>query len=127
MEDETNHDTPMKNYETILELEYEIAITSLERLTALPNNGGEEMLSSSCLDPCGFNLVMGERYSLGGLQRATFQTFMKCKGRDLVWEKGSPHERSTKGNERRRHPKLVEWMWMESKKLVSYLQIYDTG
>ena len=27
----------------------------------------------------------------------------------------------------RRHPQLVEWMWMESKKLESYLQIYDIG
>ena len=27
----------------------------------------------------------------------------------------------------RRHPQVVEWMWLESKKLVGYLQIYDTG
>ena len=93
----------------------------------MSNNYGEEMLSSSHLDPCGFNIVMGERSSLGGLQRASFQTFKKCKGRDLVWEKGSPHERSTKGKERRRHPQVIEWMWLMRKELGSYLQIYDIG
>ena len=77
LEDETNHDTPMKNYATILKLEYEIATTSLERLKTLRNNGGEEILSSLHLDPYGLNIVMSERSSQGGIQRAAFQTSMK--------------------------------------------------
>ena len=96
-EDGTNHDTPLKTHETILKLEYETAIASLEGLTPLSNYDGEDMLPSSHFDPYGFNIVMGERSSLGGLQRYASQTFMGCKGRDLVWENGSPHERSKKG------------------------------
>ena len=126
MEDEINHDTPMKNYITILKMDYEATTTSLERLTVLSNNGGEEMLSSSPLDPYGFNMVMDERSSLGDLQRVAFQNSMKCKERDLVWEDGSHHGRITKRNNGRRHPQLIEWMWMRRKRLVSHLQIYDT-
>ena len=65
------------------------------------------MLPSSHLDPCGFNIVMGERSSLRGLQRVAFQTFMKCKERDLVWKDGSPHERSSKGKRRKIHPQMI--------------------
>ena len=38
---------------------------------------------------------MGERYFLRGLQGATFQSSMKCKGEGMAWENGDPHERET--------------------------------
>ena len=60
------------------------------------------------------------------LGKLTFQNPTKCKDKNVIWEDGSPHGRSTKMENGRRHLKMVEWMWMESKKLVSYLQIYDT-
>ena len=61
------------------------------------------------------------------LEEISFQNPMKCIDRNLIWEDGSPHGRSTKMKDGRRHPQVVEWMWMERKRLVSYLKIYDTG
>ena len=61
------------------------------------------------------------------LEKVAFQNPMKCKDRDLVWEDGSPHGRSTKMKRRRNHPQVIEWMWLMSKELGGYLQIYDTG
>ena len=61
------------------------------------------------------------------LEKIAFQYPMKCKDRNLIWEDGSPHGRSTNMDHGRIYQKSVEWMWMESKNLVSYLQIYDTG
>ena len=58
------------------------------------------------------------------LRKIAFQNTMKY--RNLIWDDDSPHGRSTKLEDRRRHPQLVQWIWMESKKLVSYLHIYDT-
>ena len=55
------------------------------------------------------------------LEEIAFQDPMKCK--NLIWDDGSPHGRSTKMKGGRRHPQFVEWMWMVIKKLVSYLQI----
>ena len=60
------------------------------------------------------------------LEKIAFQNPMKCKDRDLVWENGSPHRRSTKMKRRRKNPQGVEWMWLMSKELGGYLQIYDT-
>ena len=68
------------------------------------------------LGPYGIKLV---------LEKIAFQNPMKCKGRNLVLEDGNPHRRSTKMEDGRRHPQLGEWMRMESKNMVSYLQIYD--
>ena len=59
------------------------------------------------------------------LEMIAFQNPMKC--RSLIWDDGSPHGRITKMKGGRIHPQLTEWMWMGSKKMVIYLQIYDTG
>ena len=59
------------------------------------------------------------------LRKIAFQGPMKCK--KFIWDDGSSHGGSTKMKSGRRHPQLVEWMWMGSKERVSYLQIYDTG
>ena len=118
LEDETNYDTPLRIHETILKLECETAIAPLEGLIALSNYDEEEMIPSSYLDP---HTVMGERYPLGELQGASFQTLMKCKEQKLVWEDGSPHGRSTKGRRRRRYPQGVEWVWMRRKRLIFHL------
>ena len=53
------------------------------------------------------------------LGKISFQDPMKC--RNLIWDDGSPHGRSTKMKDERRHPQLIEWIWMMTKKLVSYL------
>ena len=86
-----------------------------------------ETLFPTYLDPYGFNLVIGKGYSLVYLQEIAFQHPMKCKGRNLIWEGGSLHWRSTKMEHGQRHPHLDEWVWMVSKRLVSHLHIYDTG
>ena len=78
------------------------------------------MLPSSHLDPYEFNIVMDERSSLRGLQGAAFQYSMKCEERNLVWKDGSPHGMSTKMKRRRRHPKVMEWMWLIRKELGGY-------
>ena len=119
-EDETNHETPLIIHETILKLEYEIAIASLEGLTTLSNYDGGDMLPSSHLDPYGFNIVMGEISSLKGLQGATFQSSMKCKERVLVLKDGNPHGRSTKMRRRRRQ-QAIKWIWLVRKELGGYL------
>ena len=67
------------------------------------------------LDPHRVKLILG---------KIAFQDPMRC--RNLIWDDGSPHGRSTKMNDGRRHPQLVEWMWMERKNMERYLQIYDT-
>ena len=61
----------------------------------LLNMGGEEILPPSHFSPHGSNIFMGERSSLEGLQGAAFQNSMKCKGEDMAWENGDPHERKT--------------------------------
>ena len=96
LEDEVNHDTSMENHEAICEPEEETAATSLEEPVALLNRGAEETSPPSHLDPHRSNMVMGGRSFLRGLQGDAFQTLMKCKKQELVWEKGSPHGRSTK-------------------------------
>ena len=68
------------------------------------------------LDPHRVKLILG---------KIAFQGPMRC--RNMIWDDGSPHGRSTNMKGGRRHPQLVEWMWMVSKEQVSYLQIYDTG
>ena len=68
------------------------------------------------LDPHRVKLILG---------KIAFQDPMKCS--NLNWDDGSSHGKSTKMKDGMRHPQLVEWMWMESKKPVSYLQLYDTG
>ena len=91
----------MENHETLCEPKEEIDATPLEKLAALLNMGGEETSPPSHLDPHRSNIVIGERPFLRGLQGAAFQTLMECKEKDLVWEDGSPHERSTKMMEKR--------------------------
>ena len=59
------------------------------------------------------------------LEKFIIQIPTKCKIRNLIWEDGSPHGRSTRMR-RRRHPQVIEWMGMMSKELGGYLQIYDT-
>ena len=61
------------------------------------------------------------------LEKLTCQSPMKCKGKNLIWEDGSPHGRSTRMKRRRRHPQVIGWMWLMSKELGGYWQIYDTG
>ena len=68
-------------------------------------------------DPYGIKLI---------LEKIAFQHPVKCKSRNMIWDDGSLHGRSTKMEDGRRHPQWVELMWMESKKMVRYLQIYDT-
>ena len=46
------------------------------------------------------------------LEKLTFQNPIKCKDRNLIWEDGSPHGRSTKMENGRRHAKMFEWMWI---------------
>ena len=87
----------------------------------------EETLLLAYLDPYGFKMVTGVGASLGDLQEVAFQHPMKCKGKNLIWENGSLHWRSTKMEHGGRHPHLDEWVWMVSKRLVSNLHIYDTG
>ena len=79
------------------------------------------------LDPFGFKRIIDERYSLGDLQGVTSQLPMRCKEKDLLWEIGNLHWEDTKGEHDLRHPHLDQWGWMESKRLVSHLQIYDIG
>ena len=52
---------------------------------------------------------------------------MACRGEELVVEDYSPHGEHAKVKNGRRHPSVDKWMWIERKKLESYLQIYDTG
>ena len=73
LEDETNHDTSVKNNETNFEPEDETAATLWEELTALLNIYGKERLTPSYLDHHGFNTFMGEMSPLGGLQGVAFQ------------------------------------------------------
>ena len=47
------------------------------------------------------------------LENIAIQDPMKC--RNLIWDDGSPRGRSTRRNNGRSHPQLVEWMWMVSK------------
>ena len=89
LEDEVNHDTSMENHETNCEPKEEKTITSLKGLAALLNMGGEETSPPSHLDPHRSNIVMGKRPFLRGLQGAAFQTLMKCKKQELVWEDGA--------------------------------------
>ena len=67
------------------------------------------------LDPHRAKLILG---------KIAFQDPMKCN--NMILDDGIPHGRSTKMKDGRRHTQLVDWMWMVSKNLVSYLQIYDT-
>ena len=126
-QDETQHDTPMKNNEKNFEPKIETTATPLEELAALLNTSGEEILPPSHLGPHGSNIVMGVRYFLRGLQGDAFQTLMKCKERDFVREDGSPHGGSTKGGRRRKHPQGAEWVWMRRKGMIFHLKIYNTG
>ena len=87
----------------------------------------EEVLPSTYLDPDGFNMVIGEEYSLGDLQEVAFQHPKKCKNRNLIWVDGILHWRNTKVEHDRRHPQLDERVWMVSKRVVSHLHIYDIG
>ena len=45
----------------------------------------------------------------------------------MDWEKGIPHEKSTKWKRRKIHPQVVEWMWLMCKEMGGYLKIYDIG
>ena len=93
----------------------------------LSRGSSEEALPSTHLDPYGFKMIIGVRSFLGDLQGVAFQHPMECKKKNLIWEKGSLHWKGTKVYHDGRHSHWEEWEWMESKKLVSYLQIYDTG
>ena len=109
------------------EMEYVAATRSLERLSALSNNSSEEALPLSPLDLDGFKMAMDLRSSLRYLQENAFQHFMACREEELVVEDDSPHGKNSKVKNDRRHPHGVEWMWGKSERLVSHLQIYDTG
>ena len=82
---------------------------------------------STHLDSFGSKRIIDERSSLKDLQGVTSQLPMRCKEEDLLWEIGSLHWEDTKGENEWRHPHLDEWRWMEKMRLVSHLQIYDTG
>ena len=109
------------------EMEYEAATMSWERLSALSNNSSEGALPLSPLDLDGFKMAMDMRYFLRDIQENEFQHFMTRKEEELVVENDSPHGKNAEVNNERRHPHGVEWMWGKSKRLVSHLQIYDTG
>ena len=79
------------------------------------------------MNPYGFKKDIDERSSLEDLRGATSQHPMKCKRRNLVWEAGSLPWESVKEEHNGRHLHVDGWVWMMSKKLESYLQIYDTG
>ena len=83
-----------------------------------PTHHDGRFFTTTYLGPYGIKLI---------IEKIAFQYPMKCKDRNLIWEDGSLHVRSTKIEDGRRHPQMIEWMWMMSKKLGSYLQIYDTG
>ena len=83
-----------------------------------PTHHDGRFFPTTYLGPYGINLI---------LEKISFQYPMKCKDKNLIWEDGSPHGRSTKMEDGRIHPQMIEWMWMESKRLVSHLKIYDTG
>ena len=87
----------------------------------------DDVLPLAHLDSSRFKRIIDERSSLGDLQGVTSQLPMRCKEEDLLWEIGSIHWEDTKGEHDWRHPHLDEWRWMESKRLVSHLQIYDIG
>ena len=110
----------------IFDLEYETATTSLERLIVLSLSSSEEVFPPTHLDPYGFKMAIGVIYSLTDLQGISFQHPMKCKERNMIWEDGSLHWKGTKVEHDRRHPHRNEWRRMESRKLGSYLKIYDT-
>ena len=116
----------MQNHMFILELIQETHKTPWRRITMLSRGSSEEALPSAHLDPYGFKMIISVRYFLGYLQGVAFQHPMECKKKNLIWEKGSLLWKGTKVDHDGRHPHWDEWGWMESKKLVRYLQIYDT-
>ena len=81
-----------------------------------PTHHDGRFFPTTYLDPYEINLII----------EVAFQYPMKCKDINLIWEDGSLHGKGTKIESEERHPQMDEWMCMESKKLVSYLQIYDT-
>ena len=52
---------------------------------------------------------------------------MKCRDIDLIWEDCIVHWRNTNFEHDSKHPPLVGWVMLISKRLVSHLQIYDMG
>ena len=65
--------------------------------------------------------------SLRDVQGNALLHFMACRRKELIVEDDSPHGENSKVKNDRRHPHGVEWMWEKSKRLMSHLQIYDTG
>ena len=43
------------------------------------------------------------------LEKIKFQNPLKYKDKNLIWEDGSPHERSTKGNKRKKSS-IIDWV-----------------
>lgn len=87
----------------------------------------DDVLPSTHLGPHGLKRIIDERYFLKYLQGFVSQLPMRCKNKTLLWEIGGLHYEDTKRENEWRHPHLDEWEWMERKRLVSHLQIYDTG
>ena len=87
----------------------------------------EKYFPTPYLDPYGINLVIDEWSSFGDLWEIAFQHPMKCKNRNLIWEDGILHWRSTKVEYGRIYLHLDEWVWVVNKRLVIHLHIYDTG
>ena len=75
--------------------------------TILPNQ-----IYVFAFDPYGIKFI---------LEKIAFQYPMKCKDINLIWEDGSLHGKGAKIENERRHPQMIEWMWMKSKRLVSHL------
>ena len=86
-------------------------------LLMIPTHHDGRFFPTTYLDHYGINLVIKE---------IAFQCPMKFKDKNMIWEDASLHGKGTKIDHDERHPHLDEWVWMEIKKLVSYLQIYDT-
>ena len=70
------------------------------------------------LGPYGIKLI---------LEKISFQHPMKCKSRNMIWENEIIPWESVKEEQYGRHPHVDGWVWMMSKELEIYLQIYDTG
>ena len=100
----------MQNQMFIRELRHEIAKTPWRRVTTLSRGSSKEAFLLAPLDPYGFNMIIGERSFLGGLQGVAFQHPVECKEKNLIWEDGSPFWRNTNMEEDRRYSSGDKWM-----------------
>ena len=117
----------MQKHMFILELGHETTKIPSRRFIALSRGSSEEALPSAHLDPYGFKMIIGVRSFLGDLQGVAFQHPLECKKEGLIWGEGIILWKGTKADHDGRHSHWEEWEWMESKKLVSYLHLYDIG